>query len=426
MYTSNLAKAFETALGIHAPWTIEDSQLLPSEENDGQLEMHIYVSFPRGAKFHCPICSQEHTSYDTRERVWRHLNFFQYRCYIHAKIPRIECSEHGVRTVDVPWGREGSGFTLMMEGIILTLLKHMPVATAAREIVEHDTKLWRVLNYYVEDAIGKRNLSDVEAVGVDEYSHKGQNYITVFLSHATEKNPKARVIDIQDGKGNDTVTAFGNVFSEYKGKTETVKDITSDMCHGYRNSMQKLFPEATLTVDKFHVVKMVGEAVDDVRKRESRSKDKKTSALLKGTRYLWLTNRNNLNEKQVSRLDELLSSEKNLDTIIAYQYKLKLQELYNKPRDFDDACYYFENLVMEMANSSVHEMAKISESLTRNAVEILNYFISRKTNAILEGFNSKISLIKSKARGFKNMKNFKNMIYFCMGGFDFPFVKIMA
>lgn len=70
-------------------------------------------------------------------------------------------------------------------------------------------------------------------------------------------------------------------------------------------------------------------------------------------------------------------------------------------------------------------MWSVAKSLTRNAVEILNFFISGKTNAILEGFNSKISLIKAKARGFKNMENFKNMIYFCMGGFDFPTQPIM-
>ena len=309
--------------------------------------------------------------------------------------------------------------------VILSLLKHLAAATAAREIGEYDTKLWRVLNYYVSDAKKTRNFSDVDAVGVDEYSHKGQNYITVFLSHPTEKNPEARVLDIQDGKGKDTVTAFGESFCEFKGKKEAVKDITSDMCHGFRNAMQEEFPEATLTVDKFHVVKMVGEAVDNVRKRESSSRDKRRSDILKGTRYLWLTNRDNLKEKQVARLDELLSSEENLDTIIAYQYKLRLQELYSKPRDFEDACYYFEDLVLEMSNSTVHEIAKVAKSLTRNAVEILNYFISKKTNAILEGFNSKISLIKSKARGFRNMENFKNMIYFCMGGFNFPFVKIM-
>ena len=314
----------------------------------------------------------------------------------------------------------------MMEGVILSLLKHLAVKTVAEEIGEHDTKLWRILSYYVTEAKKTRDFSDVEAVGVDEYSHKGHDYITIFLSHVTEKNPKARVLDIQNGKGNDAVTYFGEVFCAHNGNKDAVTDITSDMCHGYRNSMQTLFSKATLTVDKFHVVKMVGEAVDNVRRRESNSKDKEKNSILKGTKYIWLTNRDNLSEKQANRLDELLSSENSLDTIIAYKYKLKLQELYNDSHDFESACSFFEDLVLEMANSSVHEIRKASESLTRNAVEILNYFISHKTNAILEGFNSKISLIKSKARGFRNMENFKNMIYFCMGGFDFPSIKIMA
>ena len=112
---------FEIALGIQAPWKITDTELIPSEKNPNRLEMHI-------------ICGEEEKVYDTRERVWRHLNFFQYRSYIHARVPRIECKEHGVKTIEVPWGRAGSGFTLMMEGVILTLLRHLPVAAAAREI----------------------------------------------------------------------------------------------------------------------------------------------------------------------------------------------------------------------------------------------------------------------------------------------------
>lgn len=203
---------FEIALGIQAPWKITDTELIPSEKNPNRLEMHIYVDFEEGIRFPCPICGEEEKVYDTRERVWRHLNFFQYRSYIHARVPRIECKEHGVKTIEVPWGRAGSGFTLMMEGVILTLLRHLPVAAAAREIGEHDTKLWRVLSFYVEEAKKGRSFADVEAIGVDEYSHKGHNYITVFLSHPTEKNPKARVLDIEDGKGKESVTSFSEVF----------------------------------------------------------------------------------------------------------------------------------------------------------------------------------------------------------------------
>lgn len=414
---------FEIALGIQTPWKITDTELIPSEKNPNRLEMHIYVDFEEGSRFPCPICGEEEKVYDTRERVWRHLNFFQYRSYIHARVPRIECKEHGVKTIEVPWGRAGSGFTLMMEGVILTLLRHLPVAAAAREIGEHDTKLWRVLSFYVEEAKKGRSFADVEAIGVDEYSHKGHNYITVFFSHPTEKNPKARVLDIEDGKGKESVTSFSEVFSTFHGHKEKVKDITSDMCHGYRNAMKDAFPEATVTVDRFHVMKMMGDCVDCVRKREMRSKDRRKQEKLNRSRYLFLKNRENLSAEQCSRLDELLASD-DLDTVIAYSYRLRLQDMY-ECRDYETACSFLEELALDMANSKVRELWNIAKSLTRNAEEILNYFVSRKTNAILEGFNSKISLIKSRARGFRNMDNFKNMIYFCMGGFDFPFIPIM-
>ena len=212
---------------------------------------------------------------------------------------------------------------------------------------------------------------------------------------------------------------------QFHGKKDKVKDITSDMCHGYRNAMQEEFPEATLTVDRFHVMKLMGDAVDNVRKRERRCRDKRKRDILEGTRYIWLKNSDNLTDKQAALLDELLSSSEDLDAIIAYKYRLRLQAMYEECMDYESACAFLEDLMLDMASSTVHEMWAVAKSLTRNAVEILNYFVSRKTNAILEGFNSKISIIKNRARGFRNMENFKNMIYFCMGGFDFPFLPIM-
>jgi hypothetical protein len=168
---------------------------------------------------------------------------FQYRCYITAKVPRIITPDGKVRTVSVPWARSGSGFTLMMEGVILTLVKHMPVRTVAREIGEHDTKLWRLIDYHVEEALKDQDFSDVSAIGVDEYSHKGHNYITVFLSHpdvATDEAGrcrqagKARVLFVTEGKDKDAVKRFLERFKEKDGKPGQVKVATSDMIHGTR------------------------------------------------------------------------------------------------------------------------------------------------------------------------------------------------
>ena len=115
-----------------------------------------------------------------------------------------------------------------------------------------------------------------------------------------------------------------------------------------------------------------------------------------------------------------------LDTVKAYDMKLRLQDFCSSHDAYDERlCYDFEDLVLSLCNSAIHEMNKFGQMLSRNAVEILNYFETKRTNAILEGFNSKISIIKNRARGFRSMKNFINMIYFCCGNLSIPFVPIM-
>ena len=98
-----------------------------------------------------------------------------------------------------------------------------------------------------------------------------------------------------------------------------------------------------------------------------------------------------------------------LDTVKAYDMKLKLQDFYSRHKDYDEkTIFVFENMALDSCNSTMKEMQKFGEMLVRNAVKILNYFDTKRTNAILEGFNSKISIIKNRARGFRNMKNFRD------------------
>ena len=130
--------------------------------------------------------------------------------------------------------------------------------------------------------------------------------------------------------------------------------------------------------------------------------------MLSNTKYIWLKNEENLTDKQRKRLEELLQVEY-LDTVKAYGMKLKLQDFYSRYKDYDEKTIFdFENMALDFCNSTMKEMQKFGEMLVRNAVEILNYFETKRTNAILEGFNSKISIIKNRARGFRNMKNIRD------------------
>ena len=168
---------FSLALGLVPPWLVEHVTFTVEEK---RLDLHI--NFPKGSRFACPVCGEECPVHDTREHTWRHMDFFQHEAYLHARVPRVKCPEHGVHQIPVPWAREGSHFTLLFEALIMTLVREMPVLTVARLIGETDTLLWRVIDHYVPEARATVDMANVHAVGVDETSsRRGHDYITLFV-----------------------------------------------------------------------------------------------------------------------------------------------------------------------------------------------------------------------------------------------------
>ena len=229
MIDPHFQKLFSLGLNIWKPWYISSIDLVANEKNPLVQELHVVVDFEKGARFDLNGNEGELAVHDTRERTWRHLNFFQYRCYVTARVPRVIDKEGKVVTIDEPWARVGSGFTLMLEGVILTLVKHMSVSAVAKEIGEHDTRIWRDISYHVEEALKGQDFSDVSAIGVDEYSHKGHDYVTVFLEHpefGTDddgkrvRTRKGRVLFVTEGKDKETVTKFLERFLQKSGIPE--------------------------------------------------------------------------------------------------------------------------------------------------------------------------------------------------------------
>ena len=169
---------FQMALGLFPPWLAERCNFEPQEKR-----LDIYIDFSRGGEFACPECGRGSCkAYDTLNKVWRHLNFFEHVTYLHVRTPRVECPDCGVKLASVPWAREAIGFTLLFEAFIMAMAKEMPVNAIARLVREHDTRIWRVLHHYVEEARNEQDYSRVSKVGMDETSSKrGHNYITVFV-----------------------------------------------------------------------------------------------------------------------------------------------------------------------------------------------------------------------------------------------------
>lgn len=416
----NTNDLFTTALQLTDPWYVDKVEFLPSEMKPEEL--HISVNFRRGATFHFYEDSADDSSimvgedgspiefkaYDTVERTWRHLNFFQYKTYIHARVPKIRVGsgKGSTPTVRVPWARPGSGFTLLFEVWVLELAKHVPPAAIARIVDEHDTRLWRFINHYVEEARSRVDESAVENIGMDETSKKGHDYISIVVDLDTHN-----VLFVTDGKDATTIDRYAEDMKAHNGNPDNIKIVTCDMALGFKAATKRNFKNSTQVIDKFHVIKNANDAVNDVRKAES-----KKNSLLNHTKYIWLKNDDNLSDKQKALKISL--SKKHLKTSRACAMREELQDIYNTAADRQEAELAFKKLCSWMMHSKLDRMKEFCGTIKNHWDDILNYFDYRYTNAILEGTNSVVQKIKERSRGFRNPEYFKTLIYLVCGGLD--------
>lgn len=392
----------QLALGLMPPWLVVASRFDASARR-----LDIDVSFPKGSRFACPDCgAADCPAYDTKEMTWRHLNFFQHEAYLHARVPRVTCETCGVKRVAVPWAREGSGFTLLFEALVMAMMKVMPVAAVARLVGEHDTKLWRVLHHYVEEARSRADHSAVTRVAFDETAaRRGHDYVSLFVDL-----DGPRVLFVTDGKDAATVEKFAADLAEHGGAAENVTEVCIDMSPAFIKGTAAHLPEANITFDKFHAVKIVNDAVDQVRRAEQ-----KTRPELKKSRYVWLKNKDNLTTSQRDILGGL--SGLNLKTARAYQIRLTFQDFYTQPsREAAEA--FLKRWYFWATHSRLTPIAEAARTIKRHWDGILRWFDSKIANGLIEGINSLVQAAKAKARGYRSTRNLKAIIYMIAGKLD--------
>lgn len=395
---------FQMALGVFPPWRVKGSDF-----DAGEKRLDIHIDFQKGGEFACPDCGAGgRKAYDTEILTWRHLNFFQYQCYLHVRTPRVDCPQCGIKRVGVPWGRSGSGFTLMFEAFVLALAKEMPVNAIARLVGEHDTRLWRILNHYVVAARAEEDHSAVRKVGIDETSKgKRHDYVTVFADL-----DEAKVLFVTPGKGAETVDHFRQDLVDHGGLPRQIREVCCDLSPAFILGVQTAFEKARLTFDKFHLVKLVNNAVDEVRREEAKTRPE----LLK-TRYFWLKNPENLKPEHVAQLRRLTVKSLHLKTARAYQMRLAFQELFTLPRS--QAEPFLRKWHAWAARSRMEPMKKAAQTIKTHWDGVLRWFHSRISNGLLEGLNSLIQAAKAKARGYRSHRNLATMIYLIAGKLKF-------
>lgn len=398
------------ALNLESPWYIKDIKLeKPDRLKRGQLD--IYIDFKAGSRF-----KDEHGelsgAYDTEERTWQHLNFFEHTCYLHARVPRIKQSSGEVRTVVVPWARPGSGFTLLFEAFAMLLIEYeMPVNKVASTLRVVANRIWRVFNFWVTDGVQKDSLESVKQVGIDETSSKkGHNYVTVCADLE-----ERRVIHISEGRESAVVAELADVITAKGGSVKAISHVAIDMSPAYISGVMEHLPEAKIVFDKFHIKAMLNKAMDDLRKLE-----RKEAEMLKGHKYTLLSNYKNLSNNRQGELDYLLF----IYPRLGEGYRLKeMFSLFWELSDTEEALAFLTYWCDTVLESDIQPFKHFVKTIKTHWSGIMNYIKARINSGVMEGINNKIQLAKRRARGYRNIHNFINMIYFIAGKmkFDYPY-----
>jgi transposase len=403
----NSTDLFSVALGIGSPWHIRSVRL--ENASDNERELHIHLDFARGSKF-LSRTGEYTTAYDTEEKSWQHLNFFQHRCYLHARVPRLMDAEGKIYQTEVPWARPGSGFTLLFEAYAMLLIEYeMPVCKVADTLSVTQPRVWRVFNYWIKKVFSKDDLSEVKQVGVDETSRrKGHEYVTQFVDLG-----KSRTVFVTEGKNASTIERFVEELEKKNGKKENTELVSMDMSPAFISGVMDKLPDSQIVFDKFHLVKMLNESLDEVRRLE-----RKGNELLKNHRYTILRKYENLSLKKKYELDALLPLYPKLGE--AYRLRQLFLDVFDV-NDSEDAKGYLWFWGDQALEAGIEPFKKFVNTVKRHWQGIVAYFDKKVTNGVLEGINSKIQLAKRRARGYRNTENFINMIYFLCAKLNFNF-----
>ncbi len=348
------------------------------------------------------------TAHDTVERSWQHLNFFEHTCFLHARVPRIRY-DGKTRNVEVPWARKGSGFTLLFEAFSMLLIENeMPVSKAASVVGVYPQRLWNVFSYWIDRAHKKDDISELSAIGFDETSSKkGHTYVTTLVDMK-----ERRVLFATEGKDSCCIKRSVDYLHDKDIDPSNIEHACIDMSPAFISGCGEYLPQTAITFDKFHVVKEVHKAMDELRKLE-----RKDNILLKGHKYTFLK------QKVSSALFE------QREILEVYYPKLgegyRLLQLFREFWDLkntEEAEGYLAFWCDMAEGSKIYPFIKVVKMIKAHWSGIMNYMESRITNGILEGINSKIQLMKKRARGYRNIENFIHMIYFTCGKlkFDYP------
>lgn len=403
---------FTSALGLQPPWVVEGVKLDVAAK---RIDFEVICA---GARLSCPACGAgAQPVHDRLRRKWRHLDFFQFEAWLHADVPRVACGSCGKTTqLAVPWARPGSGFTAAFEALALALCSELPVLQAAALLRCKDKRLWRRIAFYVDQARSLESFEGVQIVGIDETSlRRGQHYITVV--HDLDAK---RLLFATEGRDHQTVVDFAADLKAHGGDPAEVRHVCMDMSSAYAKGAGMALPQAAISYDRFHVIAMTIQAMDDVRREELRTEPEEVATALLGAdpktrrNLLWGMRKNpkGWTAAQTTAMHWLQRS--TLKSARAWRLRMALREVYTRARQHNSSEHAAQDLrawTSWARRCRLEPFKKLAATIKERFDAVVLGMLDHRSNAFVESMNGQLQQAKRAARGYRTAGNFIAIAY---------------
>ena len=382
------------------------------EESDTCMVVHIDRLGKRLLR--CGVCRRRCLEvHDIREeREWRDLSMRKLPLKLRYRPRRVECPRCGVRVEDFPWAEPWARVTTALFNAVARLARELSWQGTARQYGLNWKSVATIVKRAVEYGLRHRARPPVRMIGIDEVSRrKGQVYLTVVYDLE-----RRLLLWVGDDRTEEAVRPF---FTKEMGtrRCHTLRVVCMDMWAPYAKLVREHATNAQILFDRFHIVKHLHEAVEEVRRSEMRRLSVKERVVFKRSRWLLLKNPWNLTGDQKERLSTMVRW--NTPIVRAYYLKESFQ-LFWDYRQPGRAKSHLEKWMRSAMGSRLEPFKTFVRMLRGHLDGILPWTKLRLSNGAVEGMNNKIKSISHRSFGFRSAKNFIAAIYHCCARLPLP------
>lgn len=351
----------------------------------------------------CPCCDHaQHSRKGSKIRLLRMAPLGDKAAFLAVELQRLKCLVcDTVWWPTMPFVRGKRRVTVSFERFVVKLMAFSTIEHTAKFLGVSWSLVKNIHKSYLQQNYQKPDLSTLQYVGVDEFSiRKGHEYMTIFIDLKT-----CEILHAIEGKSLNSVKSFMLTLQE---QATNLKAISMDMNAPYARAVRDYLPGVDIVYDRFHVMKLLSETLEEVRREQQSKCNQAGLQVLKGCRFLLLKNYEKLDLQKQKSLSCLL--EANLPLATVHTMKEQLRLFWTKP-DSKEGVKFLCWWVMDAIESNILGLVKTGKTLLRRGQDLLNYFKHRISNGKTEGVNNKIKTMKRQAYGFRDIEYFKLRLY---------------